>query len=99
MRRRDWKTLTELADKIEADAGAGKRVVLSARTAWIVAAKLRAVDNLPSRDEIARALCTSKGYTCSDRCYACTGWANIVVGIYGCRLEPLRTANNDDSPD
>lgn len=96
MRRRDWKTLTELADQIEADAGAGKRVVLSARTAWIVAAKLRTVDELPSRNEIAQALCRSKGYTCADRCYACTCWANLVVSIYGSRPEPPRTASKDD---
>ena len=83
MRRRNWTTLTELAELLIARANAKKPVSLTPDTAYLVGLKLMTVDTKPTRDEVAMLLCSSK---CSDPCFTCRGTANIVVRVYGERL-------------
>lgn len=87
MRRRDWKDEVELAEQMLRLANARRRVVLSPGTAMFIAGRLMKVSAKPTRNEIAKALCDSKCPKEMAPCYGCTGKANIVVSLYGERLE------------
>lgn len=82
---RKWETLRDLAALIIARAAAGKPVRLSPDTARVVGAKLMTADAKPTRDEVARLLCTHK---CPEPCYYCRAKANGVVRVYGERVDP-----------
>ncbi|QDB99688.1 hypothetical protein [Mesorhizobium sp. 8] len=88
---RRWRDLYELACWISGRANEGKRVVLSPATATIVALKLAAEHEKPTRDEVALMICQrGEANRCTEPCYTCRGRANIVVQAYGCRLDDPR---------
>lgn len=80
---RPWTNEKDLAALLLARAHAGRRVILLPDTAMFVGVKLMTVAEKPSREEVARVLCNSK---CERPCYLCTGIANRLVRLYGCRL-------------
>lgn len=75
-----WQTERELGALLLARGRANRKAVLSPETAIIIGSRMLTVGNLPTRDDVARILCTSK---CADLCYACKGTANMVVRVYG----------------
>jgi len=76
---RTW-TEAELGEALLARANARKNTVLSPQTAMFVGLKLLTASKKPTRDEVARLLCSSK---CQELCYSCKGTANKVVQVYG----------------
>ncbi len=82
---REWRNEKELAELLIARAN-GKRIVsLTPETALFVGLKLMTASTKPTRDEVARLLCSSK---CQKLCYNCRGTANLVVEVYGQRGDP-----------
>mgnify|MGYP001085447803 CR=1 FL=1 len=75
---------TDLASLLITRANAGKTVRLRPETALFVGLKLMTVGAKPTVKEIAQVLCDSK---CELPCYACTGKANVIVRLYGARVE------------
>lgn len=84
---RKWSTLSDLAAMIIARSAAGKPVRLAPDTARLVGAKLMTADAKPTRDEVARLLCSQK---CVEPCYYCKAKANAVVQVYGQRVDASR---------
>jgi len=86
-----WRDLFELACWISTRAHMGKRVILSPRTAHVVAGQLRTCHEKPTRDEVALMICgRGEENRCQEPCYTCRGRANIVVNAYGCRPDEPR---------
>jgi len=81
---RNWGTLAELAASLIERGKAGRRVVLSPQTAYLIGIKLQTADAKPERDEIALMICRrGQAELCSEPCFECMGRANIVVRAYG----------------
>lgn len=75
-----WSTETELAQLLIKRGHEKRSVRLTSQTAFYVGVRLMTADAKPTRDGVARLLCTSK---CKDICYACAGTANRIVNVYG----------------
>lgn len=82
---RTWRTEADLAELLIVRSNQGKHVRLTAETAHFIGLKLMTVAAKPTRDEIARILCSSK---CERPCYACCGKANEIVRAYGHSVDP-----------
>lgn len=89
---RRWKDESDLAARMLVLAQAGRRVVLTPETARIVAAKLITAARKPTRNGVARLICSSK---CERLCYHCLGVANMIVNEYGERLEAPPSARSN----
>lgn len=86
---RRWTDEKDLASILIARGNSGRPVRLNPDTAVFVGAKLMTAAEKPTRDEIARILCSSK---CGKLCCTCIGKANVVVRAYGHRLDPPATS-------
>lgn len=82
---RVWRNEKELAELLIARYNSGRNVVLSPETAHFVGLKLMTASEKPTRDEVAKLLCTAK---CQKLCYNCQGTANLIVRVYGQRVPP-----------
>jgi hypothetical protein len=76
-----YRSIPDLATRLEQLARAGRVAPLTPETALLVATALRAFSTEPSRDEVALALCTVPG-RCPAPCVGCQGKANLVVRLY-----------------
>lgn len=84
---RHWGTLAELAASLIERGKAGRRVVLSPHTAYLVGIKLETAEAKPDRDEVALLICLrGEARRCSAPCFECRGRANAVVRAYGDRM-------------
>jgi hypothetical protein len=81
---RRWTSEKDLAAMLIVRGHEGRQVKLSADTALFVGLKLITVSEKPTRNEVARLLCSCK---CGDLCYACLGKANMIVNRYGHSIE------------
>lgn len=86
---RIWKSETELALMLIQRGHFERRgAYLTAETANFVGLRLMRNQEKPTRDEVAKLLCQRQ---CTNRCYECTGRANVIVSAYGFRNDPNRT--------
>ena len=70
-----------LARRIEKSSAGGKGVRLSFEAAIHVAQALRAYQAQPTRDDVARAICTTRA--CPTLCMTCVSKANAIHRLYG----------------
>lgn len=82
---RVWRNEKELAELLIARANRKRKVTLTPETALFVGLKLMTASEKPTRDEVAKLLCNSK---CLQLCYNCQGTANMIVRVYGHRVDP-----------
>ncbi len=82
---RVWRNEKELAELLIARYNAGRNVLLTPETAHFIGLHLMTASEKPTRDEVAKLLCSHK---CQDLCYHCQGTANLIVRAYGERVPP-----------
>lgn len=81
---RKWTTINDLANMILERGRSGRTVTLSDETAFFVGLKLQQVDAKPTRNELARMLCSGR---CSELCYSCLSKANEICAAYGSGMD------------
>lgn len=81
---REWTTEADLAAILLKRANERRGVRLTHETALFIGLKLMTASVKPTRDEIARIICT---YKCAELCFTCTGKANEIVQAYGHRVD------------
>ena len=77
----DWSNEAELAMLLIVRGNEKRGVRLEPETALLIGRRLMQAQSKPSRNEIAKMICS--GMRCTKPCYDCTAKANVIVSAYG----------------
>lgn len=79
--RRRYRSIPDLAERLEIVAQARRNAVLSPETTTLVVAALRAFSMHPDREQVMKAVCRDRG-RCETGCFSCMGVANAIMAMY-----------------
>lgn len=79
--RRRYRSIPDLAERLEIVARAQRNALLSPETAAVVVAALRAFAVHPDREQVIKAVCRYQG-RCESGCFSCMGIANAIMAMY-----------------